>query len=152
MAVMYGVSDSDEMVLVCDKVSSCSNESQCESDDGLSLGNVIEQGRIRYLDDEVIDDNVPEEQDDEGLNELADIDDDLSGGLQAVGENREGGARQSFGEVDDSYSIALEAGGRGMCPNEVELSLEEAIVVNRIQIERADSDWDGYRANNECPK
>ena len=39
-----------------------------------------------------------------------------------------------------------------MCPNEVELSLEEAIVVNRIQIERADSDWDGYRANNECPK
>ena len=66
------------------------------------------------------------------MNELSDIEDDVSGGLQAVGENRKGGARQSFCGVDDIYSIALEAGERGMCPNEDELSLEEALVVNRI--------------------
>ena len=124
-------------------------DSLWESDEVLSLEIGRERNAVRYIDDEVYQHDLRNEVVD---NELADVDSDERGGLQAVGENREGGARVSFGEDEENDAIALDAGSGDMFPRDIDLGLVEALELDRIQVGLAVNDWDEPEANDLSQK
>ena len=109
--LVVGISDSEDGAVVWELVTT-SDETQHTSDDGLGMGVARNGNEMIYLDDQVLDNNGVEP----GVDYLSPNDYDERVGSSPIGEDRDGGTRESLGHSQVSnedtphVEIRLDAG------------------------------------------